>query len=260
MSIIRLMSPSDWAAPDKPEVRAARHRFHEIHGVRAAVVNDVICLPFRVHDQESFGSCMGQSVTAGIEEVAQYPVSGLKLWRDGRRLQGDELNIDEGTTPEMVFQALRECGWSPWHEGEDADDTEAAREGNPADDIWGYSTRQDGKIQVAQIEGSAQEMLAQIAEARAARWGVVMTSGLKDPFFSLRDGQLATSAHIGGNVNGHAQNVLGVAGGVPYIQNSWGLGFAGMTLPDGRKLAGCYTMDPAVLTSLWDCIAYRVQP
>lgn len=259
MSLAQPSHPRDCAAPETEAARAACPIFVPERVARVGATTDIIRVPYRLHNQEIFGSCMAQAPTAYIEDQVRYAVSGVKPWRDARKLQGDEFDIDQGTTPSMLFQALRECGWSPWHPGEDSDKTEAFREGNPADDVWGDATRQDGsKLTIAQIVGTVDQRYEAVMAALLDGWGVIFTSGLRDPFFSLGVGELATTRHIGGDVNGHAQRFLGAKGGMPYVQNSWGAAWGGMVLPDGLVLNGCYQVERAVLAVLWDLIAFKV--
>jgi hypothetical protein len=98
---------------------------------------------------------------------------------------------------------------------------------------------------------------------------VCFASGLLFPFFSLESGDVATSRHLGGGADGHAQKFCGFdrAAGHVFVLNSWG-NWAGLIVPKsdipdpawpGRidrgnswELPGAYRMDKTAIANLWE--------
>ena len=247
------------AAPDRDYVKNTHHRLPLTVG-SVSDTDDIIRHPYRISDQQRFGSCMGHATACCVERQVEYAVSGLDLWRKARFFQGDSHDIYRGTTPQMVWNALREMGWTQWHPGEDGSKAEAHREGSPADYMHGYETKQRDKLEVYRITGDWQDMLGQITRALRAGYDVVMTSALRDAWFRLGLDDVADERHIGGTEHGHGQAIFGVLSGYPLVQNSHGAAFAGITLGGAARLGGCYRMKPQCLERLWDCYAFRVHP
>lgn len=243
------------AAGTAPDSELNRGRY--ANWVPRLSAGDVFSPPLRIGIQPRFGSCMGMAPAAWIERWTRYPVSGLGLWRNGRFYAGDLSRVHVGTTPTMVKQGLETMGWHRWHEGEDYSTEEALCESSPADDAFGLDNAQ-GQVDFLRITGPVEERLEKVRSALSAGKGVLLTSGLRGPFFDLADGEIASDRHMGGVDNGHAMAVAGVVGGKVVVQNSWGTDFAGATIR-GTRYGGLFLAEPVVLWVAWDVLVFRVR-
>jgi hypothetical protein len=133
------------------------------------------------------------------------------------------------------------------------------------------------KLKVTSIDPCAHDAFLRVCAAIASKARVVFSSGLKKPFFDLEPEDVATSTHLGGESNGHAQAFCGfdLANQEIFALNSWGR-FAGLVLSKtdspqapswpipaidrghSWELPGAYRMAAGALSELWEIYVIEV--
>ena len=269
-------------APDREESRtqdAAERNFaaHTL-GPRVLAASDTIQNIAWVRNQRAFPSCVGQAFAECIDAKRQEEpwASAVSIWREARRRQGRTERIGEGTRLEYAVAGLINRGWDPYVSGEDASTEEAglaaAEAGDDLDDeLFAHDKRMTGDLERYRVVERGADKLDIIDEALMRDFGVVIGTGLRDPFFRFRgdpllDDEVLDTAHIGGGDNGHAMRVVGRAQHPQarsrrkyLIQNSWSSRWGGCRLPSGLWVAGCCWADETAIASCWDAHVLEVK-
>jgi len=221
-----------------------------------------------LRNQESFGSCVGQAIAGAVEtQVGDTPrLSGVSIWREARRLQGEIEQIDEGTRVEWGIAAIEDRGYSdPWHPGEDHSEVEAGKGATVAgddlaDELAAYGTVSHS-IEHRTIWGYGDALTSLLQAALLEDRGIVIATGLRDPFFELVADEVATLEHIGGDRNGHAMLLCGWRtesdGKLEFmIRNSWN-GWGGATVA-GQFRPGLFWCSSEAVNAMWEWHSLRV--
>jgi hypothetical protein len=243
----------------------------------ARALSQHLIIPEVLRNQQVFGSCVGQAVGFAVSR-ADFVASGPFLWIEGRRVDLDLSGVDEGTTFESVFSVLENTGAAPYD----------PRENDPTQENWDRArlgphlvatmaaADHKAELKVTAIDPKAHNAFELVCDAIASRARVVFSSGLRDAFFDLAAGEIATPWHLGSEDNGHAQAFCGFdrRAGELFALNSWGC-FAGLHLPketwtypaawhgvrerrDVWELPGAYRMTASTLAELWDIYVVEV--
>jgi hypothetical protein len=261
--------------PDEVRARFAEERPYVSEADRSGF-STVLQPVAWIRNQLNKPSCCGQAVIGRRDSLVGGPPwgSAVDAWTDARRRDGTLAHADYGTYAESVFDSLIERGTSRYKEGED---DRSILLDMQQDDLDGELEAGDTRIPESWEHHQISSSITMSTIDALARGLVdVFGTGCKPPFFNLGAEQVATTKHLGGNVDGHEQGIVGYYAprGLFIAQNSWGEGFGGLTLPDdisdeeiarlfpcarGRFLPGCYWLDPAVLEAAWDNDVLRVK-
>jgi hypothetical protein len=213
-------------------------------------------LDLRLRHQRS-PCCVGEAVGGAIAIETGFDSSGVSIWREAHRLQGDIEEIDSGTRVEYGIAAIEGRGYSdPWRPGEDTDKVEqglgaTAAGDDLADELAAFDTAHH-KIEHQILWGFGAERFNLIKQVLLAGSGVVIATGLKSTFFSLGADQVAMLGHVGGNANGHAMLIIGWRGDNQFlVANSWGPNWGGATV-DGSLRPGLFWCSPEAVNAFWE--------
>jgi len=230
-----------------------------------------------LRDQLGKPSCVGQAVMGRRDALVGSPPwgSAVDLWTDARRRHGALSDPASGTYTEAAFDSLIHRGTSRYKDGEDARPVE---QDTQLDDLSGELEAGDTKIPESweHYQIKVGFVAANSIDALKRNLLVVFGTGVRDPFFSLGADEVVTTKHLGGGANGHEQGIVGYHAprGLFIGQGSWGIGFAGITLPSdiddeeiaalfpcaqGRFLPGCFWLEAEVLEQAWDVDVLRVK-
>lgn len=206
--------------------------------------------------QYSYPACGGNAGSALWEVIHPEDgrISAIDLWRGARRRLGLSLDdLSQGTTYGAILQELELRGADDWHEGEDRSALEGGKGSAPAgdnlrDELRAYDRRE-------RLDRHRCSTLREVEDAVATGAGVGISTGLRDPFFELRVGDIATERHIGGDANGHAMRVVGfvTVGGqrLAVLDNWWGDSWGGCSV-EGLSLPGHCLVTAQALLGAWD--------
>jgi hypothetical protein len=230
---------------------------------------------YRIHDQPQWGCCVGEALSAGAEARLKRALSGVKLWIDARRRQGDLANANTGTWGDIGIQSMVQRGLSPYEPGEETWSTAKVTQ---MPDLSDELAADDTRVPVANehrtiVPGSA--CLQSVCDALQRGFDIVNGDGLRDPYFSLGLDDIADESCLNGSDNGHEQRVIAYVApndtrfpanqrGNAIYQNSWSEAFGGYTLPctvtltdgtvleKGHVIRGCVMVKGACLANAWD--------
>ena len=261
--------------------KALRPAFEPVHTIRATLtISTCVIAPEVVRDQGDFGSCVGQSTAFAVSRPGEA-ASGRFLWVNARRHTNDLAGADNGTNFDAAFWVVENQGVPPYAPDENdgsPDNWDVARHGEHLGDAMAADDYR-AKLKVTAIDPSSPNAFDLVCAAIMQRARVVFASGIRDPFFNLHAGAVATSAHLGGEINGHAQAFCGFDRATRELfgLNSWGA-FAGLRLPkddyptapawpidviddvNAWVLPGAYRIDESALHALWEIHVVEVLP
>jgi hypothetical protein len=217
-------------------------------------------LDLRIRHQRT-GSCVGEAIGGCIEQQTEHDPSGLSIWREAHRLQGIIEQITRGTRIEHGVAAVEDRGYSdPWRPGEDSDTEEMGLNATVAgddlsDELAAFDTAHH-TIEHSTIWGFGETLFRQMKLALAEDRGIVIATGLREPFFDLGHDQVATLKHVGGNANGHAMYLCGwrtnSLGATEWLlRNSWGPHWSGATVA-GQFRPGLFWCSSEAISSFWE--------
>lgn len=275
------------ARPSKGEIRSVLYDRHFDVEATTEGTKKTVYLTDNAHlyNQQSFGCCYGETMALVLSRLFGWTVSGRHLWVEGRRHAKDLTGKDHGTTITDILFALYNVGATELDPTE-TDDTpknwDIATFGEP---LPGALEAYDNKLAPGALKVSFigpeslnlhESVLSAISRIGNGVLGVVFASGLKDKFFDLKDGEVATSEHLGGWADGHAQSFGGcdLETGELFVDNSWGE-FAGLRIEKAKHpekpnrpvvnetethwiIPGSYRMAPEVLRGLWEIYVIEV--
>lgn len=220
-------------------------------------VGDAIIQPIvRVQNQGRAPACVGYSWAACIDAfTGGDPLcSGVSIWREARRRQGEIEHIDEGTRLEYALDGLVARGWDPYRPGEEEDAIEAGRQDDLADEL--FAADQHVSLSRVRYRIDPKDAIESIEVALSRGDGVVFAAGIREPYYRHQgadkqlDRVLGTES-IGGDDNRHAMRVAGMwrNGGrrIFLLHNSWGKKWGGCHLPTGHFVDGCCWVDETAL-------------
>jgi hypothetical protein len=252
--------------PNRPQTRESAKRYTPFligTSGQEFVVQDIGLLRNQWHRP----SCIGQGFCEAVGHQLRRRgvttlVSGVDTWRDARRVQG-RLDDCIGTRPEYAVASLINRGWSEFHPGEDYDE-----QGEPScakDNLEDEVFAADGHMvesNFAEYVPSDKQIIALLMTALAEGKAVIKCSGVSGSYagyYAARDSEVVVFGpnDVGLYGAGHCERVLGYhvlpSGEVIFlIQGSWGKGFGGVRLPDGRWQEGCAWISQTALENSWD--------
>jgi hypothetical protein len=235
----------------------------------------------RIHRQPMKGSCVGEALTGRIESSLNVDLSGVGLWTDARRRQGDLLDADTGTDFDHAIASLIHRGVESYVPGEE---TRSVEEDTQLAELSQELQADDRKFSIdverfsIPCSGTA---LSTIADALANRMAVVFGAGVRYAYETLGKDEIATPDMLNSPSNGHEQGIVAVIAGDDrgfpeeqrgtfLIQNSWDVTWGGYTLPvsvrcaDGTRLPagtvfpGCVLATRETIIGLWDIDAFQI--
>jgi hypothetical protein len=251
--------------PDRDETRE-RFQAERVHTYSAAILSEFEQPDSRIRNQKRNGSCLGQAFAGGSEAWLDWLVSAIAIWVDGRRRQGDLLDITKGIALEFGVASMLARGLSEYHVGEDDDAPDFDKDGvddrvqiaSLEDELAAADHRSLGLTHTVPAAGDLDSLEAALTQPNVA---CVMGTGVRDPYFSYVGAPNATDAvlgivHLGGYVNGHGQRVRAFARKfgrrIYMLQNSWGVTWGGCHSLDGTFRPGCAWVDEDVMRFAWD--------
>lgn len=267
------MLPLTGLAPDRPETRERDASERPYAGVLELGGAGPVQPIAWIRDQRR-PSCVGQSLAAPIDAVLGAPpwASAVSIWREARRRQGRIEQINEGTRFEYALEGLALRGWDNYRWDEEDDAVEAGLGAPPAgddlaDELDAFDRRAPN-MQRWRIVGVGADLPDGVEDAVRNGLGVVIGTGLRQPFFEYRSSPDLKDAilgpeFVGGNSNGHGMRIAGIdwrdGRRVFLLQNSWGVDFGGCHLPNGQWQPGCCWVSEAVIVDAWDLHAFEVR-
>lgn len=235
------------------------NRLRERHAYRGAVaVVETVFQPVaRIRDQRTTPSCVGQAVVAAAHALLGFDGSGINVWIDSRRRDGNLDRADYGTTAETAIASLIGRGLDPYQDGEESfHPSEYRHMPSLAEEMAADDVRLKPTVERFITTGTIAKQRLQIVDALKSGKAVLWATGVKEPFFSLDFGQVATSDHIGADYNGHQMRIFGYHAGLDLfaVQNSWSEDFAGLEFED-REFPGCCWVNAIHAIGLqWDTL------
>ena len=262
---------------DKTDFNFVNSKHEAVLGASYSTDTDFVHPIYWIGSQPKFPDCVGETCSeiVGAAFPADSPrPSGVSIWREARRRQGEIEIIDEGTRLEYAFEGLVMRGWDPYRPGEETDDVEAGKGAAPAgddlgDEMFAYDKRLNQNVQRFRILGVGSDILDQVVEVlrRGPTWGLGVGMFLADKFFDVvgdpngPDDALDES-FFAGDKNGHAMRPAGmrVRNGELEIllQNHWTVAWGGCRLPDGTWQPGCVWVSGKALVGANDIHALQV--
>ena len=235
----------------------ANLRAHHSYPGSVSVTETVIQPIGRLRNQRSTPSCVGQAVAAAAEALTGFDGSAINLWTDARRRQGDLADPSNGTTAETAIESLIQRGLDPYEPfEEDRTDAQLSEMPSLASELEADDNRLRPDVTRYIITGSIAAQRLAIVAALQAGHGVLWATGVKDPFFALGPGDVATTAHVGANYNGHEMRFFAYDKLLDHflVQNSWGEEWGGAAM-DGVDYPGCFRIEAkAAIASAWDTL------
>lgn len=246
--------------PHSPAQLANLRQKHAYRGSVALVATVVQPIP-RIRDQASTPSCVGQAVAAGVHALAGYDGSAIRLWVDARRRQGDLADPSTGTDVEYAFESLVGRGLEPYAVGDELLPLdEYTRLPDLASELAADDHREMADAKRYLVIGTVATQRLAIVSALQSGMAVLWATGVKDPFFSLRENEVVTAAHIGADYNGHELRIAGydATSDEFLIQNSWGESWGGCDF-QGITYPGCFRARVVdAIQCAWDTIVMEV--
>jgi hypothetical protein len=215
---------------------------------------------YAIHDQ-SFPSCVGNSLGAVIESKVGYKISSVGIWRDARRRQGCIEQL-QGTRFEYGIESLMRRGYDHYESGEETNPDEMTQPDDLDSEMDAFD-RRDPNLDHYRIdtEWDTDKMLASIDTALQSGMGVVFGTGVGQEYINYQPRSPSEEKIIGtdllGSGGGHAQRIFAVkrlpGGSKLYgVQGSWSEFWGGMTLLTGQWQTGCCWVKSDVLMMAWD--------
>jgi hypothetical protein len=247
--------------PHSPNQLAALREKHAYRGL-AAVVETVVQPVARIRNQRSTPSCVGQACAGAIHALTGFDGSGINLWTDARRRQGDLDRSDYGTTAEAAIESLIRRGLDPYESGEES---RSADEYTRQPDLMDEMEADDNRISpVAErfiVTGTVARQRLAIVDALKAGRAVLWATGVKDPFFGVAFDAVMDASYIGADYNGHEMRIVGydATSDLFLVQNSWGISWGGCML-QGEMLEGCCLVRAvAAIECAWDTLVLELK-
>lgn len=218
-----------------------------------------------IQDQKSMPSCVGQAISACInasEKKKDKPrwASATSIWKDARRRDGNLQRMVGTSLGIGVHESVFYRGISPYREGEN-EDAAGALEPDCLDSELDASDRVVPEAKRYRITNlsKAPEVAQALAQGKYVVFGSIVSQIYMDHRMD-RPNRVFNEHEIGcsNGLGGHAQRICGyrVAYGAYefLVQNSWGEGWGGALLQDGKVRPGCAWVDEGVLDSpySWD--------
>jgi hypothetical protein len=236
-----------------------------------------------IREQNVFGCCEGEACAVWLSRLFGFSVEGKPLWEGARRTDRQLGHPELGTFFGSVIKAAELEGCASHNPDDYKDTPENWANARLGEDLSRSLEMVDNLLDVSKIKI---ESISTKAEYRYAVFdaaqqiggsvlGMVITSGIREPFFHLGSGEICTSAHIGGYADGHAQAVAGcdLLSGHLFADNWWGTGHGGLWIPKseprpvGRPIVeenethwiipAAYRMDATAIDQLWEIFVIK---
>lgn len=235
----------------------------------------------RVHDQQK-GSCVGDALTGRIEPHIGYALSGVGLWTDARRIQGNLNDPDTGTDFLTALKSLQTRGVEQYVPGEETRSIE--------EDIRIAPLEEELQADDVRISVSAEHRVipagdgafVSVCDAVQHNMAVCSGMGVRPKFDRVSWGQILDGSFVDDPFrNGHEMGIVATIAGDDsrfpvehracfLLQNSWGKGWGGYTLPcdvrstrgellpKGTRFPGAALVRKSALESVWDIDALQI--
>lgn len=210
-----------------------------------------------LRNQRMKGSCVGQAVTSYVDAsgVLDIYASGVDVWIDARRRQGNIEGVLDGTRSEYAIESLIYRGVTEWSPNDDIQPIEEdARLPGLAQELQADAHRL--AVQHYTLPQNGRRSIA-IRQALQENRGVVFGTGVSESYCDLPYNHVVTPRELDPRYTdrGHEQRVfayfdeLGLFG----VVNSWGI-WGGFTLSGNYagNYPGCCLVEPTCLENAWD--------
>jgi len=161
-----------------------------------------------LHDQKQNPSCEGHSHASGIEQKTGWKVSGVDLWIDARRRQGDLGNAAIGTESAYVIESVIRRGVSPQVAGEDdRPSSENVRMPSLAQELAADANRVSIDAVHRQISSNR---VACAFDALQRCFSVTFGTGVRDGYGTIGVNEIVGIDNLSADApDGHSQRLVG---------------------------------------------------